>query len=122
MRALSTYLRGRTGAWRLLLLALPLPAAVSANDFPTADRVEYVLECMSEHPGKQEYLYKCACTIDQIASAIGYDEYVEIATATRHQGMGGQRGAEFRDPASVKAMAGKYKALQEQARKACYVQ
>lgn len=106
----------------LLLLALPLPATVLANDFPTADRVEYVLECMMAHPGKQEYLYKCACTIDQIAQAIAYDEYVEIATAARHQSMSGQRGAEFRDPDSVKAMAGKYRALQDRARQACHVQ
>lgn len=106
----------------LPLLALGLPRAAAANDFPTADRVEYVLECMMNHPGKQEYLYKCACTIDRIAEAIAYDEYVEIATAARHQGMSGQRGAEFRDPDSVKAMAGKFKAVQEQARKDCYVQ
>ncbi|WP_426195314.1 hypothetical protein [Massilia sp. DWR3-1-1] len=105
----------------LLLLSLAVPMAAQANDFPTTDRVEYVLECMMQHPGKQEYLYKCSCTIDQIAQAVGYDEYVEIATALRHQGLRGQRGAEFRDPAGVKAMASKYKALQEQARKTCQV-
>jgi hypothetical protein len=105
-----------------LLFACTLPLTARANDFPTANRVEYVLECMMQHPGKQEYLYKCSCTIDQIAQEVGYDEYVEIATALRHQGLSGQRGAEFRDPAGVKAMAAKYKALQDKARKACYVQ
>lgn len=104
-----------------LMLACFLPATAQANDFPTTDRVEYVLECMMEHQGKQEYLYKCSCTIDQIALAVPYDEYVEIATALRHQRLGGQRGAEFRDPDSVKAMASKYRALQDKARKACYV-
>lgn len=106
----------------MLLLAVSAPMLAQAHDFPTADRVEYVLECMMSHPGKQEYLYKCSCTIDQIALAIGYDEYVESATALRHQTLSGPRGAEFRDPEAVKAMANKYKALQAKARKACYVQ
>ncbi len=69
----------------MLLLAAGAPMVAQAHDFPTADRVEYVLECMMSHPGKQEYLYKCSCTIDQIAQEVGYDEYVEIATALRHQ-------------------------------------
>ena len=106
---------------RLLLLLLALPALAQAHDFPTADRVEYVLECMMNHPGKQEYLYKCSCTVDQIAREISYDDYVEMSTALRNQGLSGPRGAEFRDPGGVKTMAGKYKALQEKAKKACDV-
>jgi hypothetical protein len=106
----------------MLLLAASVPMVAHANDFPTADRVEYVLECMMNHPGKQEYLYKCSCTIDQIAQEVGYSEYVEISTALRHQALSGPGGAAFRDPESVKAMANKYKALQAKARKACYVQ
>lgn len=105
----------------LLLLAACSPMLAQAHEFPTADRVEYVLECMMSHPGKQEYLYKCSCTIDQIAREVGYDEYVEIATALRYQTLGGERGAAFRDPDAVKAMAAKYKALQAKARKSCFV-
>ena len=106
----------------LMLVAGGLPLAAQANDFPTTDRVEYVMECMMNHQGKQEYLYKCSCTIDRIAQAVGYDEYVEISTALRHQTLSGERGAEFRDPKDVKAMANKYKALQDDARKACFMQ
>lgn len=106
----------------LMLAAGGLPLAAQANDFPTTDRVEYVIECMMQHPGKQEYLYKCSCAIDRIAQAIAYDDYVEGSTALRHQGLSGPRGAEFRDPKGVKDMAGKYKALQDEARKACQVQ
>lgn len=106
----------------VLAFAASTPGAAQAHDFPTADRVEYVLECMVEHQSKQEYLYKCSCAIDQIAREIGYDEYVESSTALRHQTLSGPRGAEFRDPGAGKAMATKYKALQDKARKACYVQ
>ena len=112
---------------RLLLLPSLLLAAVSpmvahADDFPTTDRVEYVLECMAAHPGKQEYLYKCSCTIDRIAQAVGYSEYVEISTALRHQNLRGPQGAAFRDPESVQAMSNKYKALQAKARTSCDIQ
>jgi hypothetical protein len=105
----------------LLMLAASVPMLAHANDFPTTDRVEYVLECMMNHPGKQEYLYKCSCTIDQIAQEVGYSEYVEISTALRHQSLRGEGGAIFRDPESVRAMANKYKALQAKAQKVCYV-
>lgn len=106
----------------LLLLATASPMVAHADDFPTTDRVEYVLECMAAHPGKQEYLYKCSCTIDRIAQQIGYSEYVEISTALRHQGLRGPQGAAFRDPESVQAMSNKYKALQAKARTSCDIQ
>jgi len=105
-----------------LLLAASVPTVAHAHDFPTADRVEYVLECMVNHQSKQEFLYKCSCAIDQIAQQINYDEYVESSTALRHQTLSGPRGAEFRDPGAGKAMATKYKDIQEKANKACYVQ
>jgi hypothetical protein len=105
-----------------LLLAASAPLAAQGHDYPTTDRVEYVLECMVNHQSKQEYLYKCSCAIDQIARQIDYDEYVESSTALRHQSLSGPRGAEFRDPGAGKAMATRYKDIQERAKKACYVQ
>ena len=105
----------------LLSLALAVPLAARADDFPTPGRVEYVLECMQKHDGKYEYLYKCSCVIDHIAKEMTYDDYVTMSTALRNQTMGGERGALFRDPPPVKDMANKYKALQTSANKACYV-
>ena len=105
----------------LLLLAASMPIAVQAGDFPTADRVEYVLECMKNHEGKYEYLYKCSCVIDNIAKSLAYDEYVEMSTALRDQSLSGPRGAAFRDPDSIRTMAKKYKAIQAAANQACYV-
>jgi hypothetical protein len=105
----------------LLLAANAVPLSVLANDFPTTSRVEYVLECMKTHNGKYEYLYKCSCAVDEIAKQVPFDEYVEISTALRHQTMGGQRGAEFRDPVNVKEMAGKYKTIEGRAANACFV-
>ena len=106
----------------LLLLALAIsPLAAQAHDYPTSGRVEYVLECMQKHESKYEFLYKCSCVIDHIAKDMSYDDYVAMSTALRNQTLAGERGALFRDPAPVKAMANKYKALQASADKACHV-
>ena len=102
----------------LPLLAGGTPTA-PANDFPTVARVEYVLECMNNHGGKQETLYQCACVIDRVGAQLAYDDYVTMSAALRYQTLEGPRGAEFRDPRDVKAMAAKYKALQETAARAC---
>ena len=102
-------------------IAILVPGLAAANDFPTTSRVEYVLECMKNHDGKYEYLYKCSCVIDQIAGRLKYDDFAEVSTALRHQSLGGERGAEFRDPPVVRDMAKRYKAIQQQANDACFV-
>jgi hypothetical protein len=107
---------------RVLLLLLAAPLVARAHDFPTSGRVEFVLECMQKHEGKYEFLYKCSCVIDQIAAAMPYDDYVAMSTALRNQALAGERGGVFRDAPTVRDMAGKYKAVQASANKACHVQ
>ena len=49
-----------------LAASASLPAV--ANDFPTIERVNYVLECMREHPGAEfEMSSKCSCALDALA-------------------------------------------------------
>ena len=84
-------------------------------------RVEYVLECMQKHDGKYEYLYKCSCVVDRIAKTLRYDDYVAMSVALRNQSLAGERGGEFRDEASVRNMASKYKEIEAGANKACAV-
>lgn len=102
--------------------AVAAPAAAPVSDFPTTTRVEYVLECMQAHPGKNyESFYKCSCAIDEIAKQTAFDEYAEISTASKYLRLGGERGAEFRDPAQVKVMAKKYKEIETRAANACFL-
>jgi len=108
----------------LLLSLSTAPAAapaVQVDDFPTSGRVEYVLECMHKHDGKYEYLYKCSCVVDRIAETLRYDDYVAMSVALRNQSLAGERGGEFRDEASVRNMASKYKEIEAGANKACAV-
>lgn len=97
------------------------PASAQANDFPTTTRVEYVLECMQKHNRDYEYFYKCSCVIDDIAKNVNYNEFNEISTAARYARLGGERGSVFRDPKDVKRMSKKYKTLEANANKACFV-
>ena len=63
---------------RALMVAVALALCASANaakpkakvnNYPTLDRVQYVLECAQNYPDKvhQEMIYKCSCAIDEIA-------------------------------------------------------
>ena len=84
---------------RLSVLACLLSGAgVQANDFPTQARVEYVLQCMSDHGG-QNYntLYSCVCAIDTIAARLSYDEFTKAVTYTNLRKTPGERGGLFRD-------------------------
>jgi hypothetical protein len=76
---------------------------------------------MQKHDGKYEFLYKCSCVVDRIAQALPYDDYVAMSTALRNQSLGGERGSLFRDAASVKDMAGKYRDIEARANEACAV-
>jgi len=115
---------------RYVALALAMSAAsvgsvparaAAGHDYPTVDRVEFVLECMQRNAGKQEFLYKCACVIDEIARQYLYDDFVEAATAARFQGLGGDRGGVFRDPPKTREIAKRYLQVQNDAMKRCDV-
>jgi hypothetical protein len=105
-----------------LVLAFSLAGtAAGAHDYPTAGRVEFVLECMQRNAGKQELLYKCACLIDEIAQKYSYDDFVEAASAARYQSLGGERGGLFRDPPQTREAAKRYMQVQGEAMKRCNV-
>lgn len=109
---------------RLLAAGACLLAAglAVANDFPTADRVLYVQECMREHPGNNfEMVQKCSCMIDRIAGQVPHEQYVELATIAKAMSIGGERGNELRDNDSLKPALRRYRELQTQAKKSCFI-
>lgn len=104
-----------------VLALLVLPAAAWAYNYPTVDRVEYVLGCAGEHGNKTEYLYKCSCEIDAISKKVPLSQFDELATAHRYQHLGGEKGGEFRDPKDVKTAVSQYDAIVGAARQMCSV-
>jgi hypothetical protein len=102
----------------LMLLA----GAASAHDYPTTERVNYVLECMRMHPGTQyEMVSKCSCAVDALAKDIKLDDFVEMNTATNANSIGGERGNSIRDTEVLQAKIKRWRELQTRAKKACFI-
>ncbi len=102
--------------------AAAVEPAPRVNDFPTRDRVDYVLECIAKHGGLT-YInqYACGCKIDKIAEQLSFEEYEAARTFVQMQKTPGENGAPFRDPQQSKDLRGKLKQADEAAEKACFV-
>jgi hypothetical protein len=93
-----------------------------ANDFPTAGRVEFVLDCMRDHAGGQfELLNKCSCAIDRLAEQYKYDDFVEAQTMAKAVTIAGERGSTMRDNEDAQNAAKRYRATIADAARACYL-
>ena len=105
----------------LLLVGLLSPLA-QANDFPTAERVLAVQSCMRQHEGPfHEMLHKCSCALDTLASQLSFAEYVELSTIANAMTIAGERGNGMRDNESLKAPLARFKRMNQEANKACFL-
>jgi len=91
-----------------------------ANDYPTADRADFVIGCMAANGNTRESLMKCSCAIDAIAGLMPYKQYEMAATALSMQQVGGERMAMFRDTPQVKAVLEKLHQAQAEANLQCF--
>jgi hypothetical protein len=97
--------------------ALAQPAV---NDYPTAARAEYVFACMAANGQTRDALTRCSCSIDQIASILPYDAYVEAETVLRMRFTGGERGAMFRGTPAMREVAANLRRAQAEAEILCF--
>jgi len=98
-------------------------AAAPANDFPTADRVLYVQDCMRDHPGPVfEMTNKCSCAVDMVAREVNYADYVTMTTAVNGMSIAGERGNDFRDNETLKPEVKRWRDLQKKAAAACFLE
>lgn len=120
---LPPLLRSARGSTPFLLLTLAsLGTPASAHDYPTADRVTYVNECMRQHPGHYyEMLNKCSCTLDKLASQLTFDEFDSMVTATNANSIGGERGNTIRDSESLQKEIRRFRDMQATAKKSCFI-
>ncbi len=100
--------------------AKPKAKVAKVNNYPTLDRVQYVLECAQNYPDKvhQEMIYKCSCAIDEIAKQVKYDDFINDWTSSKAVSIAGDRGA-IREHVMVKAMVKEFKEVQAAAQKIC---
>lgn len=92
------------------------------NDFPTRDRVEYVLNCVAQHGGLS-YInqYACGCKIDKIAEKMTFSDYESAKTFSYLKSTAGESGGVFRDPKQSKDLRAQLKEAEAYAEKACFV-
>jgi hypothetical protein len=113
---------------KLVVLAVMAvaPLCVSAeglNDYPTMDRVNYVLDCMDRHGGPRiETLTGCSCEMDQVGGKMSYTEFVDANVYMQHRDMPGDKGGVFRDMPQGKDGFAKLEAARVDAEKICYVE
>jgi hypothetical protein len=93
------------------------------SDYPTRDRVEYVLNCVAQHGGLTYITqYACGCKIDKIAEKLNFAEYEAAKTFTYlTKGQTGDAAAAMRDPAQSKDLRKRLKEAEQSAEKNCFV-
>jgi hypothetical protein len=108
------------GAASLMLL----PLATTANDFSTATRVQFVMECMQLNQGKMnvyEGVHKCSCVVDKLAEVFTEKDFEDANTGFRYQNLPGERGAMFKDDADVTDGIGLFKKTHAEAYESCRI-
>jgi len=104
--------------------AEPLPAepVPFVSDYPTRDRVEYVLNCVAQHGGLTFISqYACGCKIDKIAEKLKFTEFEAAKTFSYLRTTPGEAGGVFRDPAQSKDLRKRLKEAEDYAEKNCFV-
>lgn len=102
------------------MLLMGVSSVVTANDYPTAERVEYVLNCLQDMGrNSMDDLQTCSCRIDFIASEMPFEEYTYAVTYDRNKRMTGEKGGIFRDNKAGKLFSKELKAAQDVAKSQC---
>ena len=92
------------------------------DQYPTRDRVEYVLQCIAKHGGLNFInQYACGCKIDKIAEKLTFAEYEAATTFGFMRKTPGENGAAFRDPKQSKTLKKRLREAEAYAEKMCFV-
>ncbi len=120
--ALLTALSGCATAPETPVAATVAEPVTRVNDYPTRDRVEYVLNCVAQHGGLT-YIsqYACGCKIDKIAEKLSFSDYEAAKTFSYLRSTPGESGGVFRDPAQSKDLRKQLKDAEAYAEKSCFV-
>ncbi len=92
------------------------------NQYPTRDRVDYVLNCVAKHGGLT-YIsqYACGCKIDKIAEKLTFEEFEAATTFGYMRKTPGENGSAFRDPKQSKSLKKRLQEAESYAEKMCFV-
>ncbi|EPX76121.1 hypothetical protein [Salipiger mucosus] len=100
---------------------VPAPSVADRlNDYPTEARADYVFGCMATNGQTRQALRQCACSIDEIASILPYEDYVEAETVLSMRRTGGERMAIFNGAAVTTELVAKLRRAQAEAELVCF--
>lgn len=108
-----------------LLVCMPISSAAQnavqwRNDYPTAARADYVFACMAANGQNRLMLEKCACSIDEIASILPFDKYVQAETVLSMRRVGGERMAMFKSAMVAEHIVADLRRAQAEAELICF--
>jgi hypothetical protein len=95
-------------------------AAEAYNDYPTAARADYVFGCMAANGQSREMLTRCACSIDEIAAILPYEQYLEAETVLSLRRVGGERLSFFKSSAMAEGIVAELRRAQAEAEVVCF--
>lgn len=111
----------------VLAMCLILPSAAVAqsvaeqlNDYPTIARADYIFGCMASNGQSRRVLEQCACSIDEIAAILTYEQYLEAETVLSMRRVGGERMAVFNSAAMASNIVADLRRAQAEAEIICF--
>ncbi len=105
-----------------ILLGAASAVAHGADDYPTHETVEYVIDCMRQYGGMTyDNLYKCSCSFDYIASKMTHDEFIMADTFMRGQAAAGERPEILREGELAEGTRASYEEMQVKAARHCFL-
>ncbi len=90
------------------------------NDYPTTARVDYVFGCMKANGESRDFLERCSCSIDVIASVLPYDKYVSAETVLSMNQVAGNLGNQFRATEIARTAVDDLRRAQAEAEVRCF--
>src|SRR5690606_20550959 len=90
------------------------------NDYPTYARADYVFACMQTNGQTRAVLEKCACSIDQIAALLPFEEYEQAETIMAVRQKGGESVTMFNSYAPMIEKVNNLKRAQVEAELRCF--
>ena len=90
------------------------------NDYPTATRADYVFACMQTNGQTREMLERCACSIDEIATLLPFEKYLQAETVLSMRRVGGERMAVFNSAAAAENLVADLRRAQAEAEVICF--
>lgn len=90
------------------------------DDYPTAERADYVFGCMAANGQTRDALERCSCSIDTISTLLPFAEYEEAETVLRMNKIAGQSSELFRSSGELRDKVANMRRAQAEAEIKCF--